>query len=141
MTKLVQDERPILCELLKSIKDIELYPHKTSATQRKVASVVKALIRPSKYLFLDGIEDKLGEDELKLVTAAIMEHCEKFNCTLFVKSIKSEFWFKHANKVLSREKDLSYNFSTIVKENIKFVDFESKPEQDSELPHQDKLSA
>ncbi|MCK5884392.1 MAG: hypothetical protein KAG61_11940 [Bacteriovoracaceae bacterium] len=138
--KLKSDNRPNLSQLLESIEMIDLYPGKASPSQRKLAGIIKALIKPSKFLFFEDIESNLTRSLVKLVSNAIVEHCSKYDCTLFIKSSDNDFWFRHANKVITREEDLSYSFSTIVKDNISFVDFNSKLDSEDE-PLPSKLSA
>lgn len=139
--QLSEQKREKLTLLLEKIEMIELLPTKVTPAQRKLAGIIKALIRPSKYLFFENIEEHLNGPEIKLVTDAILEHRSIFNCTIFLKSENSELWFKQATKLLTRNKDLSYSFSTIVKDNVTFVDFKNVTENEDTSTQQDKLSA
>ncbi len=139
--QLKEQNREKLTLLLEKIEMIDLIPSKVSDSQRKLAGIIKALIRPSDYLFFENIENHLDKSEVELVSDAILEHRNIYNCTIFIKSENSEFWFKEATKVLSINQDLSYSFSSIVKDNVTFVDFTKENEKSDSDTQQDKLSA
>ncbi len=100
-----KEGRPCLVELYSRIGDIELKPQEVSLETRKLVSLLKTLLKPSDYIFLEKPELHLSEYNLAIFIAALKEQIEKKDQTIFIHSSDEDIWAAHVSKKIVKEVD------------------------------------
>lgn len=113
-------------------------PDQSNAQMRKIASLIKALISESQFIFLEEPEKDLDWECSALFISALKDHTARHRQNVFIFSNQLDLWMNHSHQHVIREQD--YSFTTLAipknliwqKEREKFY----KPKIDSTLKNQ-----
>lgn len=100
-----KEGRPCLVELYNKIGNIDLLPDEATKEAKKLASLLKTLLRPSDYIFLESPELYLSQTNLDVFIAALQEQIEKTEQTIFIHSLNEEIWAPYASKKILKGND------------------------------------
>lgn len=100
-----KEGRPCLVELYNKIGNIELKPDEATKEAKKLASLLKTLLKPSDYIFLERPELHLSDENLNIFIAALQEQIEKTEQTIFIHSLSEEIWTPYASKKIQKGSD------------------------------------
>lgn len=100
-----KEGRPALVELFTKIGDIDLRPHEVSNETKKLTSLLKTLLKPSDYIFLERPELHLSENNLHIFIEALKEQLEKTEQTIFIHSLDEDLWAPYASKKILKGAD------------------------------------
>lgn len=104
-THLDKEGRPALVKLYSKIGNLESRPNEVSSETRKLTSLLKTLLKPSDYIFLDRPELYLSEENLQIFIEALQEQLEKTEQTIFIHSLHEEIWIPYASKKILKGPD------------------------------------
>lgn len=104
-------ERPniYLEALYHKILNINDIPANATKEELKLVGLIKALISESPFIFLENPELDLAEDTFKLFQDALKIQIELSGQNVFIQTYQIEKWSNLVDKVVSRNKDYSFN--------------------------------
>lgn len=94
-----------------------------SSTEKKLVSIVKALLSDSEYIFLDNPDNEQDIKTVKKIKDAIMFEVNNYNRKVFLMSDKREIWLDISTDIISRSQSNEY----ISTKNKLFKTHQEKP--------------
>lgn len=79
-----------------------------SAQEKKLVSIVKALLSDSEYIFLDNPDFEQNIDIVNKVKNAIIYEVENYHRKVFLRSDKREIWLDISTDIVSRSENNQY---------------------------------
>lgn len=93
---------PAVRSLFQELENLSALPDQVSPEEKKLAAIIKALIRKSEFIFLDEPLKHLRPSQQTLLEQAITYEANKNKRTFIIHSISMKSWEKTINKVLTR---------------------------------------
>lgn len=96
--KISKKENPFLLEILNLIGDLSVSPSEVCEEKKKLTALLKTLLRPADYLFLENPELNLSQKSLELVIQAMEHNSQNLGQITFITSPFIEIWSEIATK-------------------------------------------
>lgn len=100
-------------KLYNKLIDKDLIVHAANPEMKKIASLIKALITDSEYIFLENPEKDLSENIRILFTKALNTHLELNEINAFIYSSNEELWKPHCSHSVARNKYFQFHIESI----------------------------
>jgi ABC-type lipoprotein export system ATPase subunit len=84
-------------------------PEHSDAQMKKMASLIKALISESQFIFLEEPEKDLDSECFNLFISALTDHIARYKQNVFIFSNRPKLWINHCHQLVKREEDYSFN--------------------------------
>lgn len=115
-------------ELLSLYNKIDIpteLPLYANAQMKKVASLIKALLKEGEYIFLESPEEYLSSEVLDIFVSVLKSQIGEKKQNIFIYSKNTAFWYSHCNKLVHREKDFSFKTELLTHSMINAQDREN----------------
>tara|TARA_B100001971_G_scaffold111191_1_gene102209 strand:+ start:155053 stop:155697 length:645 start_codon:yes stop_codon:yes gene_type:complete len=101
-------QNPHLKELVYKTDCIERLVKDITPQEKKLVSVVKALLSDSEYIFLDNPDIGQDIEIVNIIKKAIIFEVENYHRKVFLKSDKREIWLDISTDIISRNENNKY---------------------------------
>ncbi len=122
-----------LVKLLKRVFPLERLPHQLNEEERKMAVLVKCLLSPSKYLFLDSPEKNLSTGNLAIFKQSLIYESYYSNKTILITSSNHEAWLDMATSTVRREDKTHFKVEQNIQYNKNVLEFIDEFQQNQPL--------
>ena len=90
-------------------------PDHSNAQMKKIASLIKALISESNFIFLEEPEKDLDPECTQLFISALKDHIARHKLNVFIFSNQTKLWMNHSHQHVTREENFSFTTNEIPK--------------------------
>jgi ABC-type branched-subunit amino acid transport system ATPase component len=97
-----------LVELIEFLNPLDRISHELTNEEVKIASIVKALMAQTKYIFLERPDKDLSLDMLNKVKECLRCEVEENNRIVFLKADNNDSWLDMATDVITRNENREY---------------------------------
>lgn len=99
-----------LNDLYLKIENPKCYPKEASSEMKKITLIIKALLMPVDYLFIDGPENDLGTPLFKSFLLALKYQLNNFERTAIVIPESYKLWHQYADKYILKKNESHNQF-------------------------------
>lgn len=97
-----------LSELYNKLEIPTELPKFANAQMKKIASLIKALLKEGEFIFLESPEEDLSPEALTLFVGALKSQINTKKQNIFIYSENTDFWYSQCHKKVERNPDFSF---------------------------------
>ncbi len=112
-----------LSRLIKRVFPLDRFPYQLNEEERKIAVLVKALLCPCDYIFLDSPEKNLNEGNLNIFKQSLIYESYYSNKTVLITSMEKDTWLDMATKVVYKTNHFEFTCQSNEQKNKKVLEF------------------
>ncbi len=116
---LLKHDNKDMITLMNHIHDLESTPKTARENCLKIASLVKALLNKSEYIFLESPEKHLNDIQLAIFVKALKFHAKNNSTIVFIHSENQNLWRNVANKQLLFSENRRFILRPVVQHHLK----------------------
>lgn len=93
-------------------------PDMANSQIRKLTSLIKSLLKDGDFIFLESPEDHLSTECLEIFVCALKKQIVSKKQNVFIYSKNVDFWQGHANRIVTRNEDYSFNCKVLTNSKL-----------------------
>ena len=102
---------PHLLKIFKSLGQIDILPSKTDDKTRKAVALIKAVVQPGEFIFLESPEKHLDDHLLKLFVETLTYQAVATGQIFILKTSHREAWGPYLTKQIRRDESKAFHVS------------------------------
>jgi ABC-type multidrug transport system ATPase subunit len=112
-----------LQRLIKRIYPLDRFPYQLNKEEKKIAILIKSLLAPCDYIFLDNPESNLNDGNLNIFKQSLIFESYYSNKSVLISSMDKRSWLDMATKVVTKNPQGHFECQANQPNNEKILDF------------------